>query len=202
MDSSTTILINKDKSLIKTKSRTVYEKENRADTIQFLIDEEFFEYIEDCNIMLQVLLPIPDEQHGTDKTGKMRYMEIEPELYKGRYRMILPITTVLTQEPGEILMWFLFFNTTDPQNIILIKTDSVKLDIIPTKNSSSVEIGDDETYDVLTKMQQDIDQLQTSKMDKYFDYNEEDSTIQFYSNGTPMGSPIKIDDEINWQNWN
>ena len=201
MDNTITVLVNKDKTLQKTKGRIIYEKENRADTIQFLIDKDFFEYIEDCNIMLQVLLPYPDEEHGTDVTGKMRYMEIEPELYKDRYRMTLPITTVLTQKPGEIIMWFMFFNTTDPNNIILIKTDSAKIEIIPTKNSSSTEISDDESYDVLTKMQQDIDQLQINKMDKYFEYNEEDSTIQFFSNGAPIGSPIKIDDEISWQNW-
>ena len=202
MENTITILIKKDKTLKKTKYRVIYEKENRADTIQFLIDKDFFEYIEDCNIMLQVLLPYPDEEHGTDVTGKMRYMEIEPELYKGYYRMTLPITTVLTKEPGEVIMWFMFFNTTDPNNIILIKTDSTKIEITPTKNSSSTEISDDESYDVLTKMQQDINQLQMNKMDKYFEYNEEDSTIQFFSNGAPCGSPIKIDDEISWKNWN
>ena len=202
MENTITILIKKDKTLIKTKSRPIYEKENRADTIQFLIDKDFFEYIEDCNIMLQVLLPYPDEEHGTDVTGKMRYMEIESELYKDRYRMTLPITTVLTKAPGEVIMWFMFFNTTDPNNIILIKTDSTKIEITPTNNSSSIEIDDDESYDVLTKMQQDIDQLQMNKMDKYFEYNEEDSTIQFFSNGAPCGSPIKIDDEISWKNWN
>ena len=201
MENTITILIKKDKTLKKTKYRVIYEKENRADTIQFLIDKDFFEYIEDCNIMLQVLLPYPDEEHGTDVTGKMRYMEIEPELYKGYYRMTLPITTVLTKEPGEVVMWFMFFNTTDPNNIILIKTDSTKIEITPAKNSSSTEIDDDESYDVLTKMQQDINQLQTNKMDKYFEYNEEDSTIQFFSNGAPCGSPIKIDDEISWKNW-
>lgn len=202
MENTITILIKKDKTLKKTKYRVIYEKENRADTIQFLIDKDFFEYIEDCNIMLQVLLPYPDEEHGTDVTGKMRYMEIEPELYKDYYRMTLPITTVLTKEPGEVIMWFMFFNTTDPNNVILIKTDSTKIEITPTNNSSSIEIGDDESYDVLTKMQQDIDQLQINKMDKYFEYNEEDSTIQFFSNGEPCGSPIKIDDEISWKNWN
>ena len=202
MENTITILIKKDKTLKKTKYRVIYEKENRADTIQFLIDKDFFEYIEDCNIMLQVLLPYPDEEHGTDTTGKMRYMEIEPELYKGYYRMTLPITTVLTKEPGEVVMWFMFFNTIDPNNIILIKTDSTKIEITPAKNSSSTEISDDESYDVLTKMQQDINQLQMNKMDKYFEYNEEDSTIQFFSNGAPCGSPIKIDDEISWKNWN
>ena len=202
MENTITILIKKDKTLKKTKYRVIYEKENRADTIQFLIDKDFFEYIEDCNIMLQVLLPYPDEEHGTDVTGKMRYMEIESELYKDRYRMTLPITTVLTKAPGEVIMWFMFFNTTDPNNIILIKTDSTKIEITPTNNSSSIEIDDDESYDVLTKMQQDIDQLQMNKMDKYFEYNEEDSTIQFFSNGAPCGSPIKIDDEISWKNWN
>ena len=202
MENTITILIKKDKTLIKTKSRPIYEKENRADTIQFLIDKDFFEYIEDCNIMLQVLLPYPDEEHGTDVTGKMRYMEIEPELYKDRYRMTLPITTVLTKAPGEVIMWFIFSNTTDTNNVIYIKTNSTKIEITPTRSSSSTEIDDDESYDVLTQIQQDINKLQKDKMDKYFEYNEEDSTIQFFSNGEPCGSPIKIDDEVSWKNWN
>lgn len=202
MENTITILIKKDKTLHKTKYRVIYEKENRADTIQFLIDKDFFEYIEDCNIMLQVLLPYPDEEHGTDVTGKMRYMEIEPELYKDRYRMTLPITTVLTKESGEVVMWFIFSNTTDPNNVIYIKTNSIKIEITPTRNSSSTEIDDDESYDVLTQIQQDINQLQKDKMDKYFEYNEEDSTIQFFSDGEPCGGPIKIDDEISWKNWN
>lgn len=36
---NTTILIQRDKSLVVTKSRPIYQKENRADTIQFLIDK-------------------------------------------------------------------------------------------------------------------------------------------------------------------
>ena len=51
MENTITILVNKDKTLQKTKYRNIYEKENRADTIQFLIDKDFFQYIEDCNIM-------------------------------------------------------------------------------------------------------------------------------------------------------
>ena len=38
---NTTILIQRDKSLVVTKSRPIYQKENRADTIQFLIDKEY-----------------------------------------------------------------------------------------------------------------------------------------------------------------
>ena len=50
MENTITILVNKDKTLQKTKYRTIYEKENRADVIQFLIDKDFFEYIKDCRI--------------------------------------------------------------------------------------------------------------------------------------------------------
>ena len=50
-------------------------------------------------------------------------------------------------------------------------------------------------------MQNEVEDIKKNKIDKKFDYNEEDNTILFYSNGEPIGNPIKLDDEITWSNW-
>lgn len=197
-----TILINKDKSLEKTIFRPIYEEEHGVDSIQFLVSQEFYENITNCSIMLQVLLPIPDEEHGTEQTGKLRHMEIEPELYEGRYRMVLPISNVLTQKAGLVEFWFLFYDGTEEDNVKLIKTNTCKIHIKPTKISSSIEMPEDESYDVLAVMQNDIRELKANKMDNYFEYNEENATIQFYNNGEPISEPIQLDQEIAWTNWN
>lgn len=202
MNDSITILLNKDKSLRVTKSRTIYQKENKADRIKFLIDKDFYENIENCIIMLQATLPNIDTKN-INTIGKMRLMTLEPELYKEQYYMLLlPITTVLTENCGDISMWLLFTNMTDEENVAIIKTDSTQITIQPSKIESSVEIEEDKTYDVLTQIQQEITKIQEDKMDKSFKYDEENSTIQFFSKGIPIGNPIKLDDEISWKNWN
>lgn len=49
--------------MIRTVSRPIYQKENRADIISFLIDKSFIENIDEYNIILQVILP-----NGQDET--------------------------------------------------------------------------------------------------------------------------------------
>lgn len=200
MSSSITALIDSNKHMLITKNRPIYKKENYADIVQFLIDKDFFEYTSDCNIMLQVLLPYTDD--NGKQVGKMKYMQLDDDLYKNKYRTTLPITTTLTKECGDVEMWFLFFNTTDSENIKLIKTDSVLLTINDSTNTSTSDLDDgNDEFDGLIALQKEVDSLKENKLDKYFDYNEEDSTIQFYVNGQPYGSPIKMDNEVSWQNW-
>ena len=43
--------------------------------------------------------------------------------------------------------------------------------------------------------------VRKNKIDKQFDYDPNNNTILFYSNGQPIGDAIKLDDEITWTNW-
>lgn len=197
-----TILIKDDKSLVKTVSRPIHEGENRVDEIQFLFGDNLFpNFTKDIVVMLQAILPYPDEEAGTDTTGKMRYMEIDEELYKEKYRMELPITSVLTKAAGDVIFWFMFFDVSDPEHIVLLKTDSTTIRIDASLKDSSSAFDDDKTYDVLATLQRDVEELKKSRMDKVFEYNEDDQTIQFYSNGNKCGEPVRLDTEVSWKNW-
>jgi hypothetical protein len=197
------VLVNSDKTLEKTTFRTIYQKENRADTIQFLIDPSFLDAdnIENSKILLQVLLPQYDAETERDTTGKMRYMTLDEDTYYGLYKTELPITTTLTAEAGQVELWFMFFDFSDVEKIKLTKTGSCFINIRPSSNVSSEDLEDNESYDVVANLQNQIDELNENKIDKQFFYDEETNTIQFYANGEAVGSPIKLDDEISWKNW-
>ena len=197
-----TILVNLDKTLEKTFFRNIYQKESRTDEIQFLIDSDLLgEEIQNYKIILQAILPIKDEEHNSSTTNKMRYMDLEKDLYKNKYRTLLPITTTLTEVAGNVTLWLLIFDMTNTENIKLLKTSPVIINIKPSSPTGSSELEDNDFDNVLTNLQNEIEDIKKNKIDKKFDYNEEDNTILFYSNGEPIGNAIKLDDEITWSNW-
>lgn len=199
---SNTILVNEDKSLIGTQIRPIYKGENRGDEIQFLIDPNVFDGMDEYLILaLFVILPYPDEEHHTPTTNKMRYMEIDEELYKGKYRTVLPINNILTKADGNVYMWLMFFNTEDQEHIKLLKTEVYTVHILPVMADASSILDDDTSYDVLEQLQQEITNLQETRMDKHFEYNEETQTIQFFSNGEPYGNPVPLDTNVSWRGW-
>ena len=198
-----TILIKEDKSLVSTKLRRIYEGENRVDEIQFLFDQDFFECLDDnCKALLQVILPYPDEEAGTPTTGKMRYMDFDEELYKNRYRTTLPINSILTKKAGDVVFWFMLWDLSNPEHIRMIKTEPYTLTIEANLQGTSSIIDDDESYDILTHIQEEVNTLKNVKLDKDFEYDEENQTIQFYVNGQPYGNPVNLDTEVSWKDWN
>ena len=197
-----TILVNLDKTLEKTSFRSIYQKESRTDEIQFLIDSDLLgEEIQNYKIILQAILPIKDEEHNSSTTNKMRYMDLEKDLYKNKYRTLLPITTTLTEATGDVILWLLIFDMTDTEKIKLLKTSPVIINIKPSSPTGSSELEDNDFDNILTNLQNEVEDIKKNKIDKKFDYNEEDNTILFYSNGEPIGNAIKLDDEITWSNW-
>ena len=197
-----TILVNLDKTLEKTSFRTIYQKESRIDEIQFLIDSKLLgeDIQKNYKIILQAILPIEDKEHNSPTTNKMRYMDLEEDLYKNRYRTLLPITTTLTEAIGDVTLWLLIFDMTDTEKIKLLKTSPITINIKPSSSTGSSELEDNDFDNILTNLQNEVEDIKKNKIDKKFDYNEEDNTILFYSNGEPIGNPIKLDDEITWSN--
>ena len=197
-----TILVNLDKTLEKTFFRSIYQKESRVDEIQFLIDSDLLgENTENYKIMLQAILPIEDKENNSPTTNKMRYMDLEEELYKNRYRVLLPITSALTEGAGDVILWLSIFDMTNTEKIKLLKTNPITINIKPSDSTSSGELEDKDFDNILANLQSEIEDIKRNKIDKKFDYDKENNTILFYSNGEPIGDAIKLDDEITWSNW-
>ena len=197
-----TILLRKDKTLTKSTFRKIYQNEHYADKIQFLLDTDFIDDdITTYTIILFVTLPKPDETTGEPVTNRARYLTIDEELYKERYRIELPVTITLTESVGDVVMWMQFSKEDEDGNFKINKTDTVSISISSGGKGTDSYLDGSEGYDVLTQIQEEIANLKENKMDKYYEYDSETGEIQFYANGEEVGETIDVEDEVQLVNW-
>ena len=197
-----TILLRKDKSLTKSPFfRTIYQNEHYADKIQFLLDKDFMDNdITSYTITLFVVLPKTNESTGESVTYKAKYVTLDEELYKDKYRIELPITITLTENVGEVIMYLQFTKENEDGEIDRHLTDKVSIFILPL-SSIDGDFEDSESYDILTKLQEEIAELKENKMDKYYEYDASTGELQFYANEEEAGEEINVDQEIQLINW-
>jgi len=197
-----TILLRKDKTLTKSTFRKIYQNEHYADKIQFLLDKDFMDDdIRTYTIILFVTLPKSDETTGESTTNKARYLTIDEELYKDRYRIELPVTITLTESVGNVVMWIQFSKEDEDGNFIIYKTDMVSIDVSSSGKGTDSYLDGSEGYDVLAQIQEDIANLKENKMDKYYEYDSETGELQLYGNGEEAGEEVLIDQEVDLVNW-
>lgn len=197
-----TILLRKDKSLTKTAFRRIYQNEHYADKIQFLIDDDFLDDdITTYTITLFVTLPKYNEATEESVTYKAKYLTIDEELYKNKYRIELPITITLTENIGDVIMYLQFTKENEVGEIDRYLTDIVSITISSVASIASVDTTDIESYDVLTKLQEEIEELKENKIDKYYDYDASTGELQLYANGEEAGEEVLIDQEVDLVNW-
>lgn len=197
-----TILLRKDKSLTKSTFRNIYQNEHYADKIQFLIDADFMDDdIRSYTIILFVTLPKPDETTGESVTNRARYITIDEELYKDKYRIELPITITLTESVGDVIMWMQFSKETEDNSFNVHKTYMVSIPITASGKGTDSYLDGSEGYDVLAQIQEDIANLKENKMDKYYEYDSETGELQLYANGEEAGEEVLIDQEVDLVNW-
>lgn len=197
-----TILLRKDKTLTKSTFRKIYQNEHYADKIQFLLDKDFMDDdIKTYTVTLFVILPKQDETSGEPTTNRAKYLTIDEELYKDKYRIELPITITLTESVGEVIMWLQFTKENEYGEIDRHLTDKVSIFISSTSDITNKELSDSESYDILTKLQEEIATLKENKMDKYYEYDTSTGELQFYANEEEAGEGINVDQEIQLVNW-
>lgn len=197
-----TILLRKDKSLTKSTFRNIYQNEHYADKIQFLIDADFMDDdIRSYTIILFVTLPKPDETTGESVTNRARYLTIDEELYKDKYRIELPVTITLTETVGDVVMWMQFSKETEDNSFNIHKTDMVSIPITASGKGTDTYLDGTEGYDVLAQIQEDIANLKENKMDKYYEYDSDTGELQLYANGEEAGEEVLIDQEVDLVNW-
>jgi hypothetical protein len=197
-----TIILRKDKSLTKTTFRDFYQNEHYADKIQFLIDDDFMDDdIRSYTIILFVTLPKPDETTGEPVTNRARYLTIDEELYKGKYRIELPVTITLTETVGDVTMWMQFSKETEDGSFNIYKSGMISIHTTTSGKGTDSYLDGSEGYDVLAQIQEDIANLKENKMDKYYEYDSETGGLQLYANGEEAGEEVLIDKEVDLINW-
>lgn len=125
------IKMNADKSLVTTVRSTIYQYENNADTLVFLVPTAYEDVdIALCNVLLWYETP--------DKVEHFEGLEMDTEIYKGHYRYHLKVTTALTTMFGKIKVWL---NIVNPDDDFVLKSGTTFIDIIPNNENPDSGAG-------------------------------------------------------------
>lgn len=191
-DNLYTIIMNKQKELIVTEKTYLYQRENLADKIQFLIPPEY------------------NDLSLTDFTAVLKYVDQgnvahaetltkDDELYKGKIRYTLPIDTSLTRFAGDISIRITFSKVDmDTKKQYVLHTSEITITISPLSDyysfvpDESLEFVDQlvGTLEAKIDATEKIAETYDKKKADNIIYN--DNKIQLTSNGEKIGDSITI----------
>ena len=151
---------NNDKSLITTIKSKIYQGERNADTLVFLVPMEFEnQNLADCTMLLRYILP--------DGTGKSEELELDVEPYNNHYRYKLKTSSKFTEISGKVELWL---SAVDMYDNFILKSGSMFIDILPSKNISDYLSSED--LDQLDKLSAKVESLEKNKADNII-YDQE-----------------------------
>lgn len=128
------IKMNADKSLVTTVRANIYQGENNADTLVFLVPMTY-ESINLASCQMLVWYKTPNNVEHFEGL----YVDSEP--YKNHYRYRLGITSEITSVPGRIE---LRLTAVDTDNDIVLKSDSSFISVIPMSNAPELDEDSEE----------------------------------------------------------
>ena len=191
-DNLYTIIMNKQKELIVTEKTYLYQRENLADKIQFLIPPEY------------------NDLSLTDFTAVLKYVDQgnvahaetltkDDELYKGKIRYTLPIDTSLTRFAGDISIRITFSKVDmDTKKQYVLHTSEITITISPLSDyysfvpDESLEFVDQLVGTLEAKIDATEKIAETYDKKKADNITYNDNKIQLTSNGEKIGDSITI----------
>lgn len=174
------IKMNDDKSLSATIKATIYQHENNADTLLFLVPASYEDVnLANCTMLLRYILP--------DGSGKSEELEMDPEPYKTYYQYRLKATTMITSVSGKIELWLSAINLQD--NLIL-KSGTIYIEVAPSKDIA--DYFADEDMEQLDRLSAKVALLEQNKADNII-YDSNGNYLQLTANGAPIGNQIDME---------
>lgn len=185
-------ILYRDKVLIRTLSSPIYQNENRADSIKFLVCvDDLAEFnTEALNCMLCITLPNGQE-------GKVAFLDFEDTLCHERYLMAhIPVTKTFTKLPGKLSINLIFSYEDSNKLFHYLPTNNISLTVLESSSSDSF-IDPDETTNPFTEMAQKLDTLEKSKISSI---DIDGHTVHFYADSekTKLIGTVTLPEEVVW----
>lgn len=142
----------------RTNSPVIYQGENNADKILILIPETYNELeTRSCTVTLNWIVSSNGQGEEREKYfGNIRNIDPEEELYKNLLQYIIPITNLVTIEPGNVEL-YLSISTSDK---VLLKSSVSKLTVV--EHMDITEYIPVESIDLLADYIIKMEQLENS----------------------------------------
>lgn len=191
-----TILVNDDNSLSITKRERIMQRSTGFDAVRFLVNPEYKGYnMAEYTLTVRYKLPVS----GTLKTEQLVLAE---DTYNGFLQYIVPVTSTLTYEPGEIVcnLTFTGVDTDESGSPVMRvrKLDDVNITINAITDWDA--LVPDSLLSVLDQriIEQDKQIRQLAEVALLLDQEKADglvyekSALQLTSNGEPIGNQVYI----------
>ena len=162
------------KSMTTTSFSAIYQGENLADTLVFLLPQTVGDVVvANCKVFVSYVRP--DGVSDIDELVK------DPSDYKDYHQYHFPIGSQFTASVGKVKMSMQLRNTPD----IVLKTAMTTIEVL-----SPGDVGDmSSQVSAIYKLSKRIDDLEANKADNIF-YDEEEDFIQLSAEGVPIGDKV------------
>ena len=148
-----TILLQSDKSLVATMPQTIYQNENAADTIRFLLPEVVDDVsLADCTVFVSYI--------RSDNRADVDRLEPLDEPYKGHLDYRLKMASRITKVPGKVCLWLQVYSG-EPDSPIIMKSGEHELIITAAKNMD--EYLADVQVSAMYRLQYEINKLKAEQ---------------------------------------
>lgn len=175
------VKVQDNKSLLVTVPTTIYRGETGADTLTFLIPQNYEgTNLADCSVMLRYI--------RADKVGHSEELKLTPEMYNGYLQYAIAIDTDVTGEPGDVVLWL---SCISYQDAVIFKTGELTIKVLPSPEIEKYLPPDD--LDQLDRLEAEVKNLKDTKADNLI-YDESDGSIQLAADGNPIGDEVMVGD--------
>lgn len=185
-------IVFRNKQLFRTMSSDIYQNENRADYLHFLINKgDLLEFdLENTECALCIALP-------HEATGKIMFLNFDGSKYGERYLCsFVPITKALTKNAGKFDMWLIFSYTDKNALFHYLPTNRITFNVIESTCGDSF-IDPDETSNPLSELTGKVQALENSKI-SIADVVED--SIVFYSDSNKQNivGTVPLPNNVIW----
>lgn len=194
-----TILVNNDNTLMASIKERIMHRSTMVDKLHFLVDQKYGDLdMSKFTCILEYKLPISNKYI-------VETLVLSQELYKNKLEYLLPITTKITSEFGNVSMklTFTYLEMDENGNTIehVRNTDSIILPIIPIERWSDYipDTDLDAIAQIMMSLQSKIEEekayAEILHQNQVNDLVLTNNLLQVSTNGTPIGTGVKITSE-------
>jgi hypothetical protein len=174
------IKMESDRTLVSTIRSPVYQGDNGANTLNFLVPKSFEDIeVSNCTVTMCFILP--------SGIGNTEILSPDDEPYSQNYsRYRSKISSSVTKEAGGVELWLSFL---DVNNEIVFRTSPIIVKVSENKNIS--DYFPDDKKDRLDDLAIKVEKLEAEKADNLV-YDKTTRYLQLSSDDNPIGDYVVV----------
>lgn len=174
------IKVTNTKNLVTTIRGTIYQNENKADTLVFLVPQTYDSVdMANCTMLMRYVTP--------SGSGRSEEIEMDAEPYNDEYyRYRLKLSTRITAECGKVKLWL---TAVGLDNQVTLETGEASIQVQERKNID--DYLSDKDLSKLEQLDAKVTKLEAGKADDLM-YDKSSRKLQLTAKGVKIGTAATV----------